>query len=373
MRFDTRTQQLTRLPAVPFDVNVSAARTEHSFGCLGASNTATLPQSVPTANTVTGTQFAQRVRAASRFERLSFPGRTAVSFRFNRTLGRASGTLIGERFVLTAAHNLIDFATFQFNTDSLLIEPAYDDGRQSLLPAAWAHRFYVPVEFFQGRGLALDYDVAIIELAQPIGRGGGWLGFGYNTDTAQVKNGVWHKFSYPGQDVIVMPNRYNSDTLFYEYGRVFASQGYSGFHVPNHFEAAFGQSGSSFFRTDSRSYWTIYAVASEFHEFIHATIPQQYFAAFQKVIRDNPAASVQPLEFYPNPVSNQGFLQLPTCAFGPAYVEITDMLGRIVRKGDYPQSKSIIKLDLSGLASGSYFLRAKVGTEQLVRRFIKVE
>lgn len=101
----------------------------------------------------------------------------------------------------------------------------------------------------------------------------------------------------------------------------------------------------------------------DFNEPIH-TNTSDLVATFSVGIAEG--TSVE-LRVYPNPVSDALMVQVPD---GTWYYEVISMDGRIAARGQ--QSGSLLGLDASGLASGSYILRLVDGNSQVLNtRFAK--
>ncbi len=67
------------------------------------------------------------------------------------------------------------------------------------------------------------------------------------------------------------------------------------------------------------------------------------------------------LELWPNPTSDRVFFAHGEAQ--PDYMQIYDMLGRDIYNGNW-----LPEFDVSGLASGIYFVRATSGGESVVKR-----
>jgi hypothetical protein len=61
---------------------------------------------------------------------------------------------------------------------------------------------------------------------------------------------------------------------------------------------------------------------------------------------------------YPNPTTGDVFVELNTV--GTALVKVSDLTGRVVKSETVENTGSRFPLDLSGQASGTYFLEVKV-------------
>jgi hypothetical protein len=236
--------------------------------------------------------------------------------------------MVGTQYVLTAAHCLYNHIQGNWQYDSLLILPAFDNGQPNAsLPQSKASHYIITKSFFDG---TFDPDIALIQLQKPIGLQTGWIGMGFTTDTAFYQQKTYHKLSYPVSSSPEEPNRpYNGDTLYYDYGYVQPLAQYIGIANSGGIGAP-GQSGSSFFYTDNSEIYST-AVHTYSGQYRHTVIPPAFYYTVldyinQTPLNNNPPApEPAPLQVFPNPAQGQFHI-----AYGNfhAQVSILDALGR---------------------------------------------
>ncbi|MBO0358965.1 T9SS type A sorting domain-containing protein [Hymenobacter sp. BT186] len=355
LQFNARTRLVDRVPAVLYDTTLQRSTTGFFRG--HTNKLTVLSNRLPTTNALPNTQFSLRQRAAVPFNPLSYPLSTTVritNYRNGVATGSGSGTLVGERFVLTAAHNVVVFngSLLVMASDSVLIEPVFDNGRPARLPTTWGYKYYVPNNYDEN----YNNDLCLLELAAPIGRTTGWMSIGFNKDRSTVGQHVWHKFSYPVRDISGRAS-YNGDTLYYEYGQAQTNRWLPyNIVIPNHFDGASGQSGSSLFITDNATYWTIYGALTFYAGFEHTGISPATYHAFSSIMRAAPINGPVSFVCYPNPVQDFLFVQVPVNKPGLVDAKLYDAIGRVVTTGQYSPLESEFRIDLSGVLPGIYVL-----------------
>lgn len=120
---------------------------------------------------------------------------------------QCSGTLIGDRFVLTAGHcmhnNEYGWA------DEIIVVPSYENGVE---PYGRAYG----ISFMSWNGWLededWDWDMGLIVLDRSIGNCTGWLGLMYENDNNFFLNSMFRNLSYPAD------NPYDGQWMYYQYG-----------------------------------------------------------------------------------------------------------------------------------------------------------
>lgn len=315
-------------PAITSDFSLS------NLGVFG--NQVPLNLTTPTQNLFLGSDFTKLERAELDFDVLAYPIRTATKLlRYENEVPthHCSGILVSPNIVLTAGHCV--FAANQWIADSILVSPAYDNGAsQVTLQNTVATNYYIFKSLYDGD---LSVDIALLQLEESIGHNLGWVGMTFNSDDNYFNNKVFHKLSYPGNDLIFPPWGYtNGDTLYYNYGNVdvFSPQiiGVNSTEA----NAIQGQSGSSLFYTDNSVYLSC-GVATASANYEHRRIDNSIFYAFTNVI-DNYTASTHSLSsqsnllsVYPNPFSSQATLSFKNLNNIPHTLFIYNSQGQLVR------------------------------------------
>ncbi len=87
------------------------------------------------------------------------------------------------------------------------------------------------------------------------------------------------------------------------------------------------------------------------------------------VVATQPIPAETEILVFPNPVSTQLFIQATDNQLIIHDVQLVDMLGRSLLKAANPSSS--YQLDVQHLEAGIYFARLTLGTQKLVRRFVK--
>jgi hypothetical protein len=78
----------------------------------------------------------------------------------------------------------------------------------------------------------------------------------------------------------------------------------------------------------------------------------------------------QSFTIYPNPASNEVFLNLPSNGFDGLVLTLTNNLGQVLEKNEPSGKDALIVLDVSGYAPGIYFVTIKSGSEITTKKLV---
>lgn len=200
-----------------------------------------------------------RLREFTDFEEVSpddlvkYPISAIVKLRMDfddGTSSQCSGTLIDDRFVLTAGHCLVNPERDR-KLVQVKVTPAYNKG--PIVFGSTSSSKYYTWNNWRDNG-DFNYDLAIIVLDYPIGAKTGWLSYGYDdNDFFASKSNVFQNFGYPAEDP------YDGETMQYWYGffdNVTTHLLYHNKIAPG------GMSGSGAYHRDSNNRRYVYGITS---------------------------------------------------------------------------------------------------------------
>mgnify|MGYP003852671163 CR=1 FL=1 len=369
--FDLVQQTVDSIAPVSFDSSITSANTVHHFGSFNA-QIAPLETDTPAVPVFPGSHFTTKRRTALEYDLNSYPVRTSVKLFYveNGTMSDlCSGSIISQKHLITAAHCVSLLNSNQLLFDSIYAAPAYDNGSfNSNFPGSEVSKVY----FFKNWTLQGE-DVAVLEMADPIGISTGWIGIGFKNNDSLLRDDLFYKCSYPSTyNPLIDSVAYNGDTLYYNYGWVndVTPDRISVSNANGHG----GESGSSIIQVENGQRYVSYGVLSLSNNLSHSRINNWRYFAIKSIIQNDLHLQEQNLDeafvVYPNPAGD--FFRVRTIRdVDIRNMTLWDAQGRrCFAQGPIEFNKD---LDISGLQDGVYFLVIETNDSIFTERLIKAK
>ena len=288
-----------------------------------------------------------------------------VSIHGDTTWDKCSGMIVGDRYVLTAGHCVINdedgWKDIKGFVPNMYVRPGYDKGVDSKYGKIKVEKIYIFKSYFMGKS---KKDIALLELSQPIGVQTGWVNMDFEDDNLKAISTRFYNFSYPMDASKVNYYRnYNGDTLYLKSGYPDnISQHYIGINgvgIP-------GESGSLLIADDNNGF-TAYGVRNFSEEkFSFYRLKKEDVTIFYNIINRNKApkptvplvvknTSMNGVSIYPNPVFEKAIITTHS-AITHIQVNCFDASGSKVYNTNLTGNQGRFVFENYNLPQGNYLL-----------------
>lgn len=289
------------------------------------------------------------------------------------SFGTCSGVIIHPGFILTGAHCVKSKFDSSYVV-SCTVVPAYNLGNMPY-GLTTTTNWYALTQWTENGDL--DYDVAMMRLADPLGDSTGWIGLGYNPDNDFFTNpdSIFYNFGYPGYDPLGNP-------VFEEGERMYYMKGHMDFWLTSnrmcHNNIGYGgTSGSGLIYDDPVKGRHVYGVLSHGSLFppyhtCHSRIDSTIYYNFSTIIDDISSVEIQDapaqLTVYPNPSNGIFNVDFSKIDFNIIQFDVMDVLGQNLLHETILPTNSVIIFNLRQYPAGTYFTRAVVDGKTITGR-----
>lgn len=372
VQYDFATGQTTFIPPPPYSGPLVS---DHSGWNTGSQGLQQLPQTPPSS---TGGPFIQRLPAGANygFSPSLFPLSAVVQIKNMRNdtlFDGCTGIMIGPKTVLTMSACLSQVGTSPpVWYDSAMVYPGYDLGHANpLFDSASSQKYYIFKDWYDGN---LTDFIGLIELSKPIGYSTGWVGIGYNTDTAYMNNAVFHSFTYPHAPDIFNPTvQYDGDTLYYRYGELANIPQPSSYYRLG-VTSTYGEGGSVVLGSDNQS-WIAYGAEVFASQSDHWKIDFRTYSLLLHLITQVIPNSLaehnrsETVNIFPNPSQGEASLQLPFNQPQDYKLHIYNATGQLM-ESHAGSTSGTIRLPQVQRAPGLYMIVVQSEGKRYTSRFV---
>lgn len=295
------------------------------------------------------------------------------------SFGTCSGIMIHPEYILTGGHCVKSLFDSSY-VISCTVVPAYNLGSLPFGTTTTTDWYAFSQWTMNGN---LDYDIAIMHLADPIGNETGWMDLAYTPDDSffTADTNVFFSFGYPGYDAYGNPAFEEGERMYYMTGHM---DYFSAVNTVCHYNIGYqGQSGSGFFHQDSTGRRNVYGVLSHGSGIAtpaftcHCRMDSAMFNHFNSivpVVSDLETVS-HPKEIliYPNPSNGLFTLDFSQISHSDITLKVFDVWGRQISIVPFDQASTMARINLTAFPAGTYIIQATLDGNTAIGRLCKIE